>query len=78
MLGRVDRLPMHAQAGTRPSNALLQTTRQDGGETTMSEVLTDEYEDVDELAVERVEHTTPPEALQIAIGWLVRRPGDED
>jgi len=44
----------------------------------MSEVLTDEYKGVlDELAVERVEHTTPPEALQIAIGWLVRRPDDD-
>ena len=45
----------------------------------MSEVLTEEYEDVlDELAVERVEHTTAPEALGIAIGWLVRRPDDEN
>ena len=44
----------------------------------MSEVLTDEYEDArDELAVERVEHTTPAEGLMIAIGWLVRRPDDE-
>ena len=41
----------------------------------MPETITDEYEDVlDELAVERIEHTTPAEGLQIAIGWLVRRP----
>jgi len=46
-------------------------------DTDMSEVIADEYEDVlDELAVERVEHTTPAEGLMIAIGWLVRRPDD--
>ena len=43
----------------------------------MSEVLTDE-DVLDELAVERIEHTTPAEGLMIAIGWLVRRPGDEN
>jgi len=44
----------------------------------MPETITDEYEDVlDELAVERIEYATPPEALQIAIGWLVRRPDDD-
>ena len=43
----------------------------------MSHPLIDEYEDVlDELAVERIEHTTPAEGLMIAIGWLVRRPDD--
>ena len=45
----------------------------------MSEVLTDEYEDVlDELAVERIEYATPAEGLMIAISWLVRRPDDEN
>ena len=45
----------------------------------MPETITDEYEDVlDELPVERIEYTMPPEALQIAIGWLVRRPDDEN